>query len=99
MNNKINEIRGLLKQIKKITLHEKIMAKCDRIGSILTQMQKEGFDVRALLDANRKLVDDKNLVINDILVLLKYISGDSSLGYQVKNIMKNYKIEKVVQKW
>ena len=36
-------------------------------------------------------MDDKKLVVADIVVLIKYIQGDKKLEYQANNIVNNYK--------
>lgn len=44
-----------------------------------------------LLEANIKLVDDKNMLMKDIDILIRYLKGEKELKEDVKNIIKYYK--------
>lgn len=43
-----------------------------------------------VIEANRKLVDDKNEVIKDIKVLIAFLRGNNTLKEQVNEIIEYY---------
>lgn len=53
---------------------------------------------RKVLEANIRLVDEKNDLLKDMRVLIAYIRGDKDLKEEVKNIIKYYKKSKYVKK-
>ena len=99
MNKELKNIDEAIKNILTISEDDEVLKNLSQISRSIRIVKENWYNISSLVDANRKLVDDKNMVIADIIVLIKYIEGDSDLSYQAKNIIDNYKSKRWVSKY
>lgn len=91
MNKELKNIDEAIKNILKKTEDDEILSNLAQISRSIRIVKENWFDISSLIESNKKLVDDKKLVVADIVVLIKYIQGDKELEYQANNIVNNYK--------
>lgn len=98
MNKELRNIDEAIKNILKKTEDDEILSNLAQISKSIRIVKENWFDISALIESNRKLVDDKKFVVADIVLLVKYIQGDKTLEYQAKNIINNYNNKRVVNR-